>query len=70
MHMRCYEVLVKDIKRYKFTDGQSKRLPVRHRVLVTPRVFADEGRTPPDSLVALFPVLVRISVWTKYTRAF
>ena len=43
MHARCSKVLVKDIKRCKVTGGRSESSLVRHRVLVTPSIFADEA---------------------------
>ena len=64
MHANDSEVLVKDIKRCKVTGGRSESLPVHRRVLVAPRVLADEGRTPPSSTAALFLVLARVGVWT------
>ena len=70
MHARCSKDLVKDIKRYKVTGGRSESSPIRHWVLVAPSIFADEGRTPPGSPVALFLVLVRIGLWTERIRAF
>ena len=70
MHTRYSKVLVMDIKRCKVIGGRFESSPVRHRVLVVPSVLADEGRTPPGSLAALFLVLVRVGVWTVCTRAY
>ena len=66
VHVRCSEVLVKDIKLCKVTDGRSKCSPVRYRVLVAPSVLANEGKTPPGSPVALFFVLVRVGMCGLY----
>ena len=70
MHARCFEVLVKDIKRCKVTGGWSESSPDCHRVLVNPSVLADEGRTLPGSPTALFLVFARVGVWFAHTRAY
>ena len=70
MHAQCFEVLVKDIKLCKVTDGRSECSPVYYRVLVAPSVLASEGKTPPGSPVALFFVLVRVGMWTICARGY
>ena len=54
MHVRCSEVLVKDIQLCKVTGGQSESSSIRHRDFGCSECLADEGRTPPGSPTASF----------------